>query len=187
MRQLETVTKSPFHESEKFMPSKVGKRDAMESFGRRVIHSFMPEQHREFYQQLPFIVVGSIDDSGDTWASIVSGRAGFLNSPSATTLTLPSQTTVDDPLNQSLGRLGAPLGLLGMTLDSRRHNRVNVRVTDSTTDLTELTVDQAFGNCPQYIQTRDLKYKTKLNRPPIINQIKSIYFSLDFGLKISCG
>jgi predicted pyridoxine 5'-phosphate oxidase superfamily flavin-nucleotide-binding protein len=187
MRQLETVTKSPFHEGEKFMPSKVGKRDAMESFGRRVIRSFMPEQHREFYQQLPFIVVGSIDDSGDTWASIVSGRAGFLNSPSATTLTLPSQTTVDDPLNQSLGRLGAPLGLLGMTLDSRRRNRVNVRVTDSTTDLTELTVDQAFGNCPQYIQTRDLKYKTKLNRPPIINQIKSIYFSLDFGLKISCG
>jgi ferredoxin-NADP reductase/predicted pyridoxine 5'-phosphate oxidase superfamily flavin-nucleotide-binding protein len=163
MRQSDPVTESPFHEGEKIMQSKVGKRDAMESFGRRVIRSFMPKQHREFYQQLPFIVVGSIDDSGDTWASIVSGRAGFLNSPSATTLTLPSQTTVDDPLNESLCRLGAPLGLLGMTLDSRRRNRVNVRVTESTADLTALTVDQAFGNCPQYIQTRDLKYTREPN------------------------
>ncbi|MFT6779695.1 MAG: putative pyridoxine 5'-phosphate oxidase superfamily flavin-nucleotide-binding protein, partial [Paraglaciecola sp.] len=60
MRQSDPVTESPFHEGEKIMQSKVGKRDAMESFGRRVIRSFMPEQHREFYQQLPFIVVGSI-------------------------------------------------------------------------------------------------------------------------------
>jgi ferredoxin-NADP reductase/predicted pyridoxine 5'-phosphate oxidase superfamily flavin-nucleotide-binding protein len=163
MPKLDPMIESPFHEGEKIMQSKVGKRDAMESFGRKVIRSFMPVQHRVFYQQLPFVIVGSIDVSGDTWASIVCGQAGFLSSPSATTLTLPSQTTMDDPLNESLGRLGAPLGLLGMTLDSRRRNRVNVRVTRSTTSLTELTVDQAFGNCPQYIQTRALKYTREPN------------------------
>lgn len=159
MTSLITGTESPFHEGEKFMQTKAGKRDAMENFGRRVIRSFLPEQHREFYQSLPFVVVGSVDNSGDTWASILPGRAGFLQSPTPTTITFESQIALDgDPINESLSRPGAALGLLGITLDSRRRNRVNVRVSEASSDLIELRVDQAFGNCPQYIQTRELTY-----------------------------
>jgi ferredoxin-NADP reductase/ferredoxin/predicted pyridoxine 5'-phosphate oxidase superfamily flavin-nucleotide-binding protein len=159
MTSLKTGTESPFHEGEQFIQTKTGKRDAMETFGRRVIRSFMPEQHREFYQSLPFVVVGSVDNSGDTWASILPGRAGFLQSPTPTTLTFDSGIVLDgDPLNQSLSGPGAALGLLGITLDSKRRNRVNVRVSETSGDLVELRVDQAFGNCPQYIQTRELNY-----------------------------
>jgi predicted pyridoxine 5'-phosphate oxidase superfamily flavin-nucleotide-binding protein len=52
---------SPFHSGEQETQTRIGKRQAMENFGQRAIRSFMPEQHREFYQQLPFIIAGSVD------------------------------------------------------------------------------------------------------------------------------
>ena len=38
--------------------------------GRRVIRNYLPDQHREFYTQLPFVLVGSIDTLGRPWASV---------------------------------------------------------------------------------------------------------------------
>ena len=152
-----TQTQSPFHEGELVMQSKVGKRDAIEKFARVAIRPFMPDQHREFYAQLPFIVAGSIDESGDPWATLLTGKPGFVQSPNATRLTLDTVVVEGDPIASSLTKAGSPLGLLGIEIPTRRRNRVNVRV-GSRTDTLELDVDQSFGNCPQYIQTRDISF-----------------------------
>ncbi len=62
-----------------------------------------------------------------------------------------------DPINQALATDGAPIGLLGIELSSRRRNRVNARVQNPVSGQpVQLAVDQAFGNCPQYIQTREI-------------------------------
>jgi predicted pyridoxine 5'-phosphate oxidase superfamily flavin-nucleotide-binding protein len=53
---------SPFHHGERQVQEKLGVRDKMENFGRRVIRNHMPVQYRDFYQQLPFILAGFIDD-----------------------------------------------------------------------------------------------------------------------------
>jgi predicted pyridoxine 5'-phosphate oxidase superfamily flavin-nucleotide-binding protein len=50
----------------------------MERFGRQVIHDFMPEQHREFFSQLPFVFVGHDDKQGFPWASILFNRPSFI-------------------------------------------------------------------------------------------------------------
>lgn len=36
----------------------------MEVFGQKVIRDFMPDQHRAFYQQLPFLVAAAVDAAG---------------------------------------------------------------------------------------------------------------------------
>lgn len=146
---------SPFHEGEQEMQRRTGKRAAMEVFGRRVIRPFMPDQHREFYAQLPFIVAGAADEEGWPWATLLTGTPGFIHSPDPEhlTISLSGAGADGDPVHSEL-RSGARLGLLGIELHSRRRNRVNGRIASLSQEALTLKVDQSFGNCPQYIQLR---------------------------------
>jgi len=80
-----------WHEGETYLQEKVGVVDRMAAVGQRVIRDFMPDQHRDFYAQLPYIVVGSVDNRGDAWATFLEGRSGFLSSPSSTILNIAAQ------------------------------------------------------------------------------------------------
>ena len=155
MLSPETPSTSPFHAGEQAMQERVGKRDMMEKYGRMVIRSFMPDQHRKFFNQLPFVVLGSVDGDGWPWASMIAGKPGFITTPTAQQIDINGAILVDDPLRASL-RTGAPIGMLGIELETRRRNRVNARVSQVGEAGFSMLVDQSFGNCPQYIQTRDL-------------------------------
>jgi ferredoxin-NADP reductase/predicted pyridoxine 5'-phosphate oxidase superfamily flavin-nucleotide-binding protein len=159
---------SPFHSGEQEIQTRVGKRQAMENFGQRAVRSFMPEQHREFYQQLPFIIAGSVDAQGWPWASVLSGQPGFISSPDPTTLTMRVSAIFGDPITPQLKKEGSPLGLLGIEMNSRRRNRVNGRVQHTSATHFSISVDQSFGNCPQYIQSRSIKFneKTQVTKDP---------------------
>lgn len=137
------------------MQAHVGKRDRMEQFGRRVIRDHLPEQHREFYGALPHLVAGSVDGDGNPWASILTGAPGFVTSPTDRLLAVDGGIVEGDPLADTLAE-GQPLGFLGLQFETRRRNRVNGRVVEHGGDRLLVGVDQAFGNCPQYIQTRSL-------------------------------
>ncbi len=52
---------SPFHPGERDIQTRLGVRDKIEDIGQRYIRNFLPDQHREFYEQLPYLLVGSID------------------------------------------------------------------------------------------------------------------------------
>ena len=69
-------TDSPFHPGERAIQSKLGVEDRMDTLGRRMIRDFLPEQHRQFYAQLPYILVGTVDADGNPWASILVGPPG---------------------------------------------------------------------------------------------------------------
>ena len=45
---------SPFHQGEQLLQTKAGVREQTEVIGKRIIRPYMPDQHREFYTQLPF-------------------------------------------------------------------------------------------------------------------------------------
>ena len=147
---------SPWHAGEKQLQARAGVAERMEVFGRRVIRDHMPEQHRLFYQQLPFILFAAVDDQGRPWASIAEGPAGFVQAPTSQQLQLHGSLAADDPAATAL-RTGSAIGLLGIELHSRRRNRLNGHVQTRTAELLEIGVEHAFGNCPQYIQHRDLQ------------------------------
>jgi len=148
---------SPFHEGEQAFQIRTGKRDVMESFAHQAIRPFMPDQHRDFFNQLSFLVVGAVDGEGWPWASLLSGRPGFMQSPDPTTLEIASRGGNGDPVRDTI-KPGAPLGLLGIEMLTRRRNRLNGRVALLNDDGFTLAVDQSFGNCPQYIQHRDIEF-----------------------------
>jgi len=132
---------------------RLGVRERIERGGRRMIRDAMPEEHREFFELLPFLVLGSLDGAGRPWASLLSGEPGFVTSPHPRSLMVAGAPVPGDPLRQNL-RAGAPLAVLGIQLETRRRNRANGRVVWSNERGFELGVEQSFGNCKQYIHVR---------------------------------
>ena len=154
-----SANESPFHRGEKELQSRLGMRDKMEQLGRRVIRDHMPDQHREFFSQLALVFVGSADDSGRPWASVVTGKPGFVQAPDAHTLRLGTRPIYGDPLHKALVA-GADLGALGIEFHTRRRNRVNGKIARVGDGEIEIAVTQSFGNCPKYIQARELTPET---------------------------
>jgi ferredoxin-NADP reductase/predicted pyridoxine 5'-phosphate oxidase superfamily flavin-nucleotide-binding protein len=148
------VDRSPWHAGEKQLQAHVGIAERMEVLGRKVIRSEMPDQHRTFYEQLPFMLYGAVDADGNPWASILEGPPGFAHSPEPGALQFRSLPGADDPAPLSEG---AAIGLLGIELHTRRRNRLNGRVGAMTESGFDVTVEQSFGNCPQYIQLRQFR------------------------------
>ncbi len=150
---LTPTAASPFHRGEQRIQQRLGLRDKLESLGRRVIHDYLPEQHREFYHRLPFVFVAHADREGRPWASMLVAREGFMTSPDDKHLSINTAPPAGDPLADALYE-GNRLGLLGIELSSRRRNRLAGRIERVSAAGFQLAVDQAFGNCPQYIQAR---------------------------------
>jgi predicted pyridoxine 5'-phosphate oxidase superfamily flavin-nucleotide-binding protein len=146
-----------FHSGERAVQARVGYAERMAVVGERAIRKHMPEQHRQFFGQLPFVLVGSIDQTGKPWASVLSGPPGFAHSPNAAQLRIHASCTPGDPLCTNL-RPGAQVGMLGLQPHMRRRNRANGVLTEVGTHGFTLAVSQSFGNCPKYIQAREARY-----------------------------
>ncbi|MEI9984068.1 MAG: hypothetical protein WDN69_13185 [Aliidongia sp.] len=82
---MASLEDSPWHDGERAVHQRLGIAERMESAGRHVIRDFMPDQHRAFFQQLPFILLGSTDRRGQLWASLLAGAPGFVTSPTPRT------------------------------------------------------------------------------------------------------
>lgn len=145
---------SPFHAGERALQMHTGVAERMEEVGRVIIRDHMPDQHRELFGKLPFMIVGSLDADQRPWASIVVGHPGFVQTPDAQHLVLRGHVAAADPLRRNLA-VGAPVGMLGIEPQTRRRNRVNGVVSRVDASSFEVSVTQSFGNCPKYIQARE--------------------------------
>lgn len=157
MSSPNTGTTSPWHRGERAIHEQMGTAAQMEAVGRRVIRDYMPDQHRTFYEQLPFIVAGGIDEQGNPWASILEGSPGFMHSPDPRQLLIRTKPAAGDPLLECLLE-GAAIGLLGIELHTRRRNRMNGQLHLQEDGAFAVQVGHAFGNCPQYIQDRAFSF-----------------------------
>lgn len=146
---------SPFHPGEMAVQTLAGSREAMAEVGARLIRTAMPEQHRQFFAQLPFLVVGALDADGQPWATLLNGTPGFAHSPDPTLLRVDALPPETDPLYGAMTP-GAPVGMLGLEPSTRRRNRVNGPIVDADARGFAIRVAQSFGNCPQYIRKREI-------------------------------
>lgn len=143
-----------WHDGERQIHRRLGLAETIEPVGRRNIRHFMPDQHRLFFAQLPFALLGVLDRVGNPWATVLSGRPGFLASPDPMFLCIDAFPADSDPAAEGI-YVGARIALLGIELPTRRRNRMNGVVVDLDVSRFVVRVEQSFGNCPQYIQRRD--------------------------------
>jgi len=144
--------RSPFHDGERQVQERLGDRE-VELWARGAIRSFMPDQHRIFFEEQPFLIAAARDAEGRPWATLLEGGPGFVRSPDAVSLEIAARPVRGDALEGALAA-GADIGLIGIELGTRRRNRVNGTLTASGDDGIQFAVGQSFGNCPQYIRAR---------------------------------
>jgi hypothetical protein len=116
-----------------------------------------------FIRAQKMAVVSSRDTPGRRWASVVLGKAGFLEpSSDRGSLTMaidPTENDASDPLWENL-KADAHIGVLIIELASRRRLRVNglaIRSKDAIT----VQVQESFANCPKYIARREIKIEPR--------------------------
>ncbi|GBG30957.1 NADH-cytochrome b5 reductase 2-A [Hondaea fermentalgiana] len=129
------------------------------------VREAMPEEHQVFFEEAPWLVVGSLDPNGHPRASVVhlrdpserqeDGKLFSTDDKQGETFSLAENAILaDDPIATNLQQQEAKIGILGIQLHTRRRNRVNGTVTAQRDGRIHLRVMQSFGNCPKYIQTR---------------------------------
>lgn len=161
---------TPWHDGERALQARAGVAGRMAEVGPRAIRTAMPDQHRSFFTQLPFVLAGYQGNAGNVWASLLSGSPGFVTSPDEKTLVVAAAPVADDPLTAAL-RVGLPVGILGIELPTRRRNRANGRVLAHGPEGFTVSVEESFGNCPKYIERRDylaLLPEASVTREPLV-------------------
>ncbi len=135
-------------------PFHTGEREAQARAGFRVpsapIRDALTAQHRDFYPLLPALLVATPDAAGAPSAGMLTGAPGFVSSPDPRLLRVrPNHAAWDVEL-----RPGAPVGILGIDLATRRRNRASGLAVAVAGHGFDLAIEQSYGNCPQYIQGR---------------------------------
>jgi predicted pyridoxine 5'-phosphate oxidase superfamily flavin-nucleotide-binding protein len=149
---------SPWHAGEVAIQASVGAAEQMAELGRRVVRDHLIEQHRQFFPQLPFVVMGTVDRAGDPWATLRANHPGFLQSPDPLHLQVDVARDAADPADEGMAA-GDAIALLGIELHTRRRNRLNGVVERSPgAPGFSVAVQQSYGNCPKYIQLRDFEF-----------------------------
>lgn len=145
---------SAWHTGEQALQRRAGVAARMAEVGSRFVRDHMPEQHRQFFAELPLVFTGIRDEAGQPWASLLAAPAGFAHSPTPQTLRLEAQPLPGDP-GAGSWRAGAAVALLGLQAHTARRNRMNGWITQAGPEGCEVRVGQSFGNCPKYIHPRE--------------------------------
>ena len=121
------------------------------------IRDFMPDQHRLFFEALPFVLLASAAADSAPQARVLHGAPGFIRSPDSLTLEIACDIELAP---------GAPVGLLGIDFATRRRNRANGVVRSNAGGTLVVEVRESFGNCPKYITVREVEAAHRQPQPP---------------------
>jgi len=108
-----------------------------------------------FISEVTFAAMTARDRTGRLWTSPLLGPPGFLQAASPTTLEINTSLPSADPLH-GLSH-GQPVGVIAINFITRRRVRINGFLTSTEAGRLTINVDQAYGNCPQYIQQRHIQ------------------------------
>ncbi len=148
---------SVYHEGELLVQERTGERDRAARIGGaisdRIRYGAMP-----FLMEQAMVVLGSVDEDRDVWASLLFGTPGFVGVMDDRTLEFDlSKASVDerDPFRTNITS-DPRVGLLAIDLVTRRRFRVNGDLSRVDDLVLRLDVLEAFPNCPKYIQSREI-------------------------------
>jgi len=158
---------SRFHAGELQVQARAGVPAEYAQRASAAIRDHMPDQHRQFFGQLPLFFLGALGADGQPWATVLAGAPGFVTAPDARTLRIGGGLLPGDPLQGQL-LPGRRVGGLGLVAATRRRNRVNGVIEAVDGNVLRIAVEQSFGNCPQYIQQRAPRAVTPRAAPLVV-------------------
>ena len=140
-----------FHEGELAVQERAGVLTDASRTGKILRNRISPGP-QEFLAERRFAVLAARTPDGAVWTSIVAGPLPFLTSDhEGRLLRIAGIPRATDPLFPGLV-LDAQVGVVAIDFETRRRFRVNGRLAEAGPDALRIQVEEAFGNCPKYIQ-----------------------------------
>ena len=151
---------SLYHEGELAVQERVGVLSEGAQ-NARVIQDSIIKGALRFLNQLPMAVLGSLDQKGNVWASVLVGNSGFMQAEDDRTVTLDLNKILHNPQDPFWENIknNEKVGMLAIELASRRRLRINGRVERKGENGLTLHVEESYPNCPKYIQRRHVTIK----------------------------
>ncbi len=144
-----------FHSGEIAVQTQAGVREEAQRLCR-VISSVIKPAAQEFLCTQQLGITSTVDTKGRVWASLLAGQPGFVQVLDQETLQMHGFFQSCDRLHQNLSD-NAQMGLLVIDLATRKRLRLNGQAKIQPGGQINISVQQAFFNCPQYIQVRHLE------------------------------
>lgn len=135
---------NPYHEGEIAVQRQANEADEALRNGRAIADAMVPGAMK-FVGRQPMAIAGTVDREGDVSAHLLTGAPGFIRAINSRRLELDATLPIDD----------LRIGLLLIEFASRRRLRINGRMS-VTEHGVGIEVDEAYPNCPKYIQKRHL-------------------------------
>jgi len=151
-----------YHEGELAVQARAGVgSDGL--FAEEMYRPLMPAGVQRFLSAQQVAVLASMDSEGRVWASMRSGQPGFLRALNEQTVEIGGYGHPEDPLLENLAQ-PSPAGVLVIHLGARQRIRLNGIAQADQAGLIRLNVNQVYGNCPKYIQAREVKGERELSQ-----------------------
>jgi predicted pyridoxine 5'-phosphate oxidase superfamily flavin-nucleotide-binding protein len=152
------TTKTPFHEGERAIQQRAGE-SAIADRNVTLVSDTVIGGARPFIAKQFMVALGSVDASGDVWASALFGQPGFIHTTDGRAIQIDVPEGSRDPVDPLWTNIasGRDLGMLFIELGSRRRYRVDGTVSRIDGNGIEVAIREAYPNCPKYIQRRHLR------------------------------
>lgn len=149
-----------YHEGELAVQAKAGVQEMAGRIGKS-IRSVIPLAAQEFLSSQPMAVLSSIDQSGRVWASLLSGKHGFMQALDERTIRIQTLPAAGDPLAKNI-LANDQIGMIVIEFATRRRMRIN-GTAKIDQDAIHIHSQQVYSNCPKYIQARTWESQAKSN------------------------
>lgn len=140
-----------FHHGELAVQGRAGVRREAARLAVMLAEPSLDGGKQRFLAAQTFAAITARDGDGLLWTSPLAAAPGFLDGH-GTTLEVAAAPRPGDPLAGLPA--GQQVGMIAIDFAGRRRFRVNGMLTHAARGRLRIAVDQAYGNCPQYIQQR---------------------------------
>ncbi|MGW5640886.1 pyridoxamine 5'-phosphate oxidase family protein [Streptomyces sp. NPDC003832] len=155
MTHAPSAVGSGFHEGELAVQRRAGVTAQAARLEGMLAPAVLGQGINRFLASRTFAALTARDEAGTLWISPLSGGPGFLQAVSPTVLAVHASPAPQDPLGGVQPDQQA--ALLVIDFATRRRLRINGVLTHADGATLRMNVEQAYGNCPNYIQQRHLE------------------------------
>ncbi|MFI1990849.1 pyridoxamine 5'-phosphate oxidase family protein [Actinoplanes sp. NPDC020271] len=145
-------TDTGFHGGEIAVQRQAGVRHEAARLSRMLEPTELSGGIARFLAERTFLALTARDGAGRLWTTAVAGRPGLLEVRSGSELAVHAGIAAGDPLTGLAA--GQQVGTTSVDFARQRRVRINGTLTVATAKLLVVDAEQAYGNCPQFIQPR---------------------------------
>ncbi len=145
--------RSKFHSGEITVQTRAGVQNTASRVAG-VIRSTLPPVAQDFLSSQRMVVLATLDKNGHVWASILTGKPGFMQAVDEQTVQIDAVPIPGDPIIENL-KMRDEIGVLAIEFATRRRMEIKGKAEVRREGNIYIHAERVYALCPKYIQARE--------------------------------